>query len=234
MIDLGSLWSGGARLVLVAVRSFVGTVLVLAAAGAILALCSYLILKDTPAYALIAAVVALLEALATGVVLGGKRALVMALAHGLSALRLGRTTVRILFGILLGIADGDEFGARGGALARALERIPLAQAEERLNIAVKVMVRSQTDGGLRGWLRRKLQSKLLRFIRTYTLARFREQDVQEGGVDLVKVQTDLEEFIDVRLLAKLRSGLNVWTILVILGLPSAVLAQTYIVLALLK
>ena len=51
MIDLGSLWSGGTRLVLVAVRSFVGTVLVLAAAGAILALCSFLILKDTPAYA---------------------------------------------------------------------------------------------------------------------------------------------------------------------------------------
>jgi hypothetical protein len=184
---------------------------------------------------LIAAVVALLEALATGVVLGGKRALITALAHGLSTLRLGRTTVRILFGRLLGIADGDEFGARGGAMARALERIPLAQAEERLNTAVNGMVRAQTaGGGLRGWLRRKLQSKLLRFVHTYTLARFREQDFREGGVELVKVQTDLEELIDVRLAAKLRSGINVWTILVILGLPSAVLAQTFIVLALLK
>ena len=66
----------------------------------------------------------------------------------------------------------------------------------------------------------QLQSKFLRFIHTYTLARFGEQDVREGGVDLVKVQTDLEELIDVRLVAKLRGGLDVWTILVILGLPA--------------
>jgi hypothetical protein len=235
MIDLGSLWSGGARLVMVAVRSFVGTVLVLAAAGAVLAVCSFLILKGTPTYALIGAAVALLESLATGVVLGGKRAFIMALAHGLSTLRLGRTTVRILFGRVLGIADGNEFGARGGAIARALERIPLAQAEERLNTAVNGMVRAQpTGGGVPGWLRRKLQSKLLRFTHKYTLSRFREQDVQEGGVDLVKMQAELEELIDVRLVAKLRSGLNIWTVIVILGLPSAVFAQTYIALALLK
>jgi hypothetical protein len=89
-------------------------------------------------------------------------------------------------------------------------------------------------GGMCGWLSRKLQARLLHSVQKYTLAKFREQNVLHGGVDLVKVQIGLEEKIDDLLVAKLRGGLNVWTLIVIIGLPSVVAAQTFVVLALIK
>jgi hypothetical protein len=216
----------------VAGRSFVGTLVALTAAGAALALVSFYFLRDRPGYAAIVAVLALAEGVATGVVLGVKRAIVLALAHGLAELRLGRSLVRLVFERMPGVAPGEEAGERGGRIARGLERLPLARAERLLTEAVEDLAGAADDEA--GWLRRKVRARLLALVQKYTLARFRDEGARHGGIDLRKVREDLEERIDGALVTKVRGGLRLWVVLAIIGLPVVVAAQTYVALALLK
>jgi hypothetical protein len=67
-----------------------------------------------------------------------------------------------------------------------------------------------------------------------TLARFRDDEAAHGGVDLLRVQEDLERRIDESLVRRVRGGLRLWTLLALFGLPGVVAAQTYLILALLK
>jgi hypothetical protein len=231
MADLLAFGNGLARTALVAVRSFVGTLAVLTAAGVALAAVSYYFLRDHPVYALLAAALAVVEGVATGVVLGAKRALVMALAHALGALRLGRALVRLVFDRLLGVAEGRAPGERGRRVARGIERLPLAQAEQLLARAVRLTA-GEADAA--GWWRRAIGARLLSLVQKYTLARFREEGARHGGVDLFKVREELEQQIDESLVEKVRGGLRLWTVLAIVGLPGAVAVQTYLALALLK
>jgi hypothetical protein len=209
-------------------RSFLGTVLVLAVVGVALAGASYYVLRDHPPYGVLAAALALVEALALGVVHGGQRAFLGTLTRGLRSLQLGRTAVRLLFERLLGLAAGQEVGEHGGRMARTLERLPLAQAEKRLNQVVTGLANAPaTGGGLTGWFRRWLQKKLLGRVQRYTLARFRQEGTEHEGVDLLKLQTELEEQIDERLSMSLKASLTWWTLVVAVGLPGLVLAETY-------
>jgi hypothetical protein len=230
MVDLGNLFRGAAGLALVALRSFVATVVVVGLAGIVLAAVSGYLLRDQPLYAWVAAVVALAESLAAGVVLGVKRGVILALVHGVRSLQLGRSAVRLVFERLLRVSAAEEVGERGGSLVRVVERIPLAQAERNLAGVVDRIVREEEGG----WLRRRAQEKLLSAVQYYTLARFRQESARHGGVDLVLVQAEVKGTIDDRLVRRLRAGLNVWTLLVVCALPAAVLAQTYIVIALLN
>jgi hypothetical protein len=236
MVDLRAIGGIVGGLLLVAVRSFVCTLLGLLALGVILAACSYFILAQRhPVYGVLAALVALLGCLAVGVVLGAKRAPVMALVHGLRKHRLGALSVRLIFERLLGVHAEQAFGERGGVVARAVERLPLAQAEKRLDEAVTELLDAPAQGGgLAGRIRRRLQNILLRAVRKYTLARFREEDAQHGGIDLVRVQAEMGERIDGLLIGKLKRGINLWTGLILVGLPVQVIALDYVVLALLK
>jgi hypothetical protein len=220
-----------ARLVWVAVRSFASTLILLSIAGVALAVVSAYFLWDHPGYALVAAVIAVAEGVATGVVLGAKRAVIMALAYGLGTLHLGRSLVGFIFDRLLGVAEGQEAGERGGPVARGLERIPLAQAENLLREAVRGLIGATEE---EGWLRRALRGRLLALVGKYTLARLREEEAAHGGVDLVKVKEELEGCIDESLVKRVRGSLRLWTLLVMLGLPGVVAVQTYLVLALLK
>ncbi len=217
-----------ATLVLVALRSFATTLLMLALAGVVLAGVSYYALREHHwLYAAIAAVVAMMEALSAGVVLGVKRAVVLALVHGLGTLKLGRSLVNLVFDRMLGASAESHVGT----IARGLQRIPLAQAETMLNSAINAVM---GDISQAGWLRRKIQGKLLDAIRKYTLARFREEEATRGGIDLRKVRDELQTSVDDALIQKLRGGLRVWTALVILVLPLVVAAQTWAVLMLLR
>jgi hypothetical protein len=234
VVDLGSIWRGAAGLAVVALRSFLGTLLVLSVVGALLAAASAYFLRHQPLYASIAAAVAVAESVTAGILLGGKRAIVMTLVHGLVSLKLGRATVRLVFERLLGVTDSQEFGNRGGALAQVAERLPLAQAESCLTATVNQMLADPASASAGGWFRRQAQARLFRTMQRYTLARFREEGAQYGGVDLVKVRDELEATADSHLVSKLRGGLNLWTALVILGLPAAVFAQTYLLIALLN
>jgi hypothetical protein len=232
MPELRSLAAPLASLAWVAVRSFLGTLSLFLLAGLVLAGVSFYLLQEANLwYALLGAVLAVAEGLTIGVILGGKRAGIMALAHGLRRLGLGRVAVGLIFDRLLGMSEGEAFGERGNWAAQQLERLPLAQAEARLSGAINDLVQGSTG---EGWLRRWLQGRLLRSIQKYTLTRFREEGAKTGGVDLLKVKADLETHIEDLLIAKLRGGLNLWTLWALLGLPALVAGQTYLAILLLQ
>jgi hypothetical protein len=151
------------------------------------------------------------EAVIAGILLGGKRAVVMALVHGLRSLQLGQTAVRLVFTRRLGVAESQESGSRDGALVLVAERLPLAQAESRLTAAVTHLLAAPAGEG--GWFRRRVRGLLLRTVQRLTLARFREEGDRFGGVDLGKVQADLETRADGMLLRGVRGGLKLWTVL---------------------
>jgi hypothetical protein len=236
MVDFAAFGKAVGRLLLVAARSFFVALLAFTALGlALAALCWYWMSRTHPLYGGIAAVVALLEAVAVGVVFGGKRAVVTALVEGLRTYRLGGAVVGLLFQRLLGASAEAPAGGRGAWLARAAERVPLAQAEARLNGAVSAILAAPAEGGgVLGWGRRRLQTRLVGAVGKYTLARFREEGAQEGGVDLVKVQAELATQVDDRLADKLAHGVNLWTVLALVALPTQVLATVWVILALLK
>jgi hypothetical protein len=227
MVEVGVIGKGLARLAWVAARAFVGTLALLTLFGLVLAGLSYYALSDEPVYAAIAALVAVIESLAAGVVLGAKWAVVLALVEGLRALALGRWAIRLIFERVLGVVGGAH-GERGGVVVQSLERLPLDRAEHTVQNAVDGLVAAPAEGG---WLRRKIRDRLLRLAGTYTLARFREEGARHGGVDLLRVQSDLEGRVDDLLLGKVRGGLWLWTAAVVLCLPILVAVQTYLVIA---
>lgn len=230
-VDVRSVGSHLASLAWVALRSFLATVLVLTLAGVVLAGLSYYFLREHHwIYGVIAVAVALIESVTTGFVLGVKRAVVMAMAHGFGTLRLGRSLVRLVFERMLGVVGGAEFGERGGKIARGLERLPLAQAGELLSGAVRDVIGDAEQGG---WLRRKILARLLEAVRKYTLGRFREEGAKHGGIDLLKAKDELEQTVDEAMVQKVRDGLRMWTALVIIALPAVVAGQTWIIIMLL-
>ena len=223
-------------MLLVGVRSFLLTLLFMLLLGIILAAASYWILSSPHwVYGVVAALVALIECVVVGVVLAGKRAIAVTLVHGLRKYQIGSAAVRLVFGRLLGVTAEEEHGERGGWLTRTAERLPLSQAEKRLDDAVHGILSAPSEGGgMTGWLRRRVQNRLVGTVHKYTLASFREENARYGGVDLAKVQSDLGERIDGMLIGKLRGGINVWTLAVLVGLPAQILALDYVVFAFLK
>ena len=229
-VDLRSAGGHLASLAWVAVRSFVGTVLVATAAGILLAGLSYLFVREFHwSYGVLAVVAALGESIALGIWLGGKRALAAALAYGLGVLRLGRSLVRLIFERMLSLRDEGEPGERGGQIARGLERLPLAKADDLLMRAARAVTGEIGQGG---WLRRKVQGRLLEAVRKYTLARFREEGAKRGGVDLLKMKDELEQTIDDSLVERVRGGLRIPTQLAMIGLPLVVALQTWLIMRL--
>jgi hypothetical protein len=214
----------------IALRTFISTVVVLTFSGIILAGLSWFFLREHHwIYGTIAVLVALVESVTTGIVLGTKRGMVMAMAHGLGKLRLGRSLVSLVFDRMLGVAGGSQLDERGGKIVQTVERLPLAQAEKLLGTAVQGVM---GDMEQRGRLGRKIQTRVMEAIRTVTLARFRQEDTTTGGIDLSKVKEELERTVDDGLVRKVRGGLWLWTVLVIVLLPSVVAAQTWIIIML--
>jgi hypothetical protein len=231
MVGIRTVGTQTAGLAWVALRAFVTTLAAFAAAGAVLAGVAYYFLREPKlAYGILGAVVALAESLATGFFLGLARAKAATVAHALGKLRLGRSLVALVFDRMLGVAGGDP-GERDGKVARGLERVPLAKAEEWLTRAARGVIGEPESVG---WLRRRVRTALTKAVHRYTLARFRADGTAHGGVDLLKVRGELEDTIDDALVAKVRGGLRVWLWLAILGLPAAIAAQIYFVMGLLK
>ncbi|HWG43962.1 MAG TPA: hypothetical protein VN688_14385 [Gemmataceae bacterium] len=236
MVDVRGILGDVAGLMLVAIRSFLLTFLLFLLLGVVLAFASYYMLSaQNGVYGVIAALIALIECVVVGIVLGAKRAVVVAMLHGLHKYQLGSAAVRLIFGRLLGVSAEQAHGERGGWATRTAERLPLAQAEQRLDDAIHHLVQAPPAGsGLTGWLRCRVQIRLTNTVGKFTLARFREEHAQHGGVDLAKVQTNLGDRIDDLLIGKLRGGINLWTAIAVVGLPSQILVTDYIVLGLLK
>ena len=230
MVDVRAVGKDLARLAWVATRSFVGTLGTLTLAGIVLAAASYFFLRQEPLYAVVAALVAMAEAVSAGIFLGGKRALVMAVVEGVRKCGLGRKVVGLVFQHVLGGVEGQH-GERGGVVAQSLERLPLRQAETALRSAISTLIAAPGEGG---WLRRKIRDRLLRVVEAGALTRFREEEARHGGVDLHRVRAELEGKAEDALVEKVSGGMKVWTIAVIVLLPLTVAAQTYIVLAWLR
>jgi hypothetical protein len=153
-----------------------------------------------------------------GVFLAMKRSIGTALVHALGELGLGRRLVGGLFRQILGVTDEGSHGDRGVAAARAAERVPLAQAEQRLRGAVERLLSAPSEGGgLGGWLRRKVEGALVERIELLTLARFREASAAEGGVDLLRVRDELVQQADALAADQVRGALTRVTVLVVLG-----------------
>jgi hypothetical protein len=236
MPDVREILGDVAGLLLVAVRSFLLTLLFMLLLGVVLAAASYWILSGPHrGYGAIAALVALIECLVVGIILAAKRAVAVTLVHGLHKYQIASAAVRLIFDRLLGVSAERTHGERGGWTTRTVERLPLAQAEKRLDTAIHGIVNAPSDGGgPTGWLQRRVQTRLLGAVHKYTLARFREEQAQHGGVDLAKVQADLGDRIDGLLIGKLRGAINLWMVVALVGLPFQILATDYIALALLK
>jgi len=153
-----------------------------------------------------------------GVFLAMKRAIGTALVHALGELGLGRRLVGGLFRQILGVTEEGTHGDRGVAVARVAERVPLAQAEQRLRSAVERLLAAPSEGGgLGGWLRRKVEGALVDRVELLTLARFREASAAEGGVDLVRVRDELVQQADALAADQVRGALSRITVLVVLG-----------------
>lgn len=229
--ELESWGRQAARLTWVAVRSFASTVLAFTLLGGGLAGLSFAVLYEEEwMYGVVAAAAALAEGVTVGIVLGVKRAVLMAAMEGLSRWRLGRAVVQLLFEQMLGVSGDAEFGERGGKAARTLERLPLAQADELLSGAIRRMSGDAEQGG---WLRRKVRERLLAGVHKFTLARFREEGAAQPGIHIRKVQADLAQTVDETLLRTARGELRRWTMLALIGLPCVAAAQTGILLLLL-
>lgn len=224
MTDLRTAGTHAAALAWVAFRAFATTLAAFAAIGMVLAGVAYYYLREPHVgYGVLAAVVALAEALAAGFFLGVARAKVSAIAHACGELRFGRSAVARIFETMMSFA--------GGRVAQGLERIPLARAEELLTRAVHTLTGEPEQGG---WLRRTVRAALLKAVRRYTLSCFRSEDAGHRGIDLQKVRGALAETIDGVLVEKVRGGLRLWLWLAILGLPVAVAVQMYLAMGSLK
>ncbi|MFN7132575.1 MAG: hypothetical protein ACK4N5_10880, partial [Myxococcales bacterium] len=172
----------------------------------------------------LAAVLAVALAGAAGVFLAIKRAIGRALLHGLRQLRLGERTLEVVFSQLLGVEERLAMGARGGAIARTVENLPLAEAESRLKATLGALFEASAGKpGLRGRLLAAIQRSLLEKVEELTLARFREQHQREGGVDLVRVRDELSGRIDALVEDKVQGALNRVTAMVVLGTGAAAL-----------
>jgi hypothetical protein len=214
----------------VAFRSFALTLSLFAGAALVLGGASYYFLKENRAYALCFALAAIVEAVAAGIFLGGKRAIVMALATGVARAQLGGSALRLCFDYLLKVSPEDTFGERGTKVAMAVERLPLAQAERRLARAVQELTDCSVAGNkLTSWFWQALNRRLVRLVQAFTLANFREQCAKEGGVDLVKARAELGPIIDHLLVRKLKKGLNLWVAAFLVALALVVSAQIYFV-----
>lgn len=226
-VDLRSVVGPLGGLARVAIRSYLTTLLLFVVVGVALAAGSYHFLRDhSEAFAGAAGALALIEAVAAGVFLAGRRAVAAVVGHALGSFRLGGKLVQGVFDRMPGL-DGPADGGEKSPLARGLERLPLAQAEQLLTAAV---TRAIGDAAAGGWVRRLIQARLLGLVQRYTLHRFREEGA--GGVDVRKVRDELVRTVDDRLADRVRGGAIWWTGAGVIGLTAVAAAQTGLLMAL--
>lgn len=153
--------------------------------------------RVSPLHGLLAACIAVVGCTVIGVILATKRAVSASLIRGVGELQLGKQTTQWLFAQMLGVDESAELGSRGGAVATTLERLPLAQAEQRLaEVVHRAVAPDPAATGVRAWLQRKLVARLLGAIAQVTVARFRSAAAAAGGIDLIRVRDELAERMD--------------------------------------
>jgi hypothetical protein len=133
--------------------------------------------------------------------------------------QLGSWFFSIVFERLLGVSKDEHSKENLGAVGVALEtRIPLAQAQARLNRVVSTLTReASTPSGMRGWLFGRVRTFLFNRVEQLTLARFRREEQSKGAVDLLLVRDELAGTLD-GLLTDQVKGLSTRTVVLFGGL----------------
>ncbi|AUX31584.1 MULTISPECIES: hypothetical protein [Sorangium] len=216
-MDLRPFMQGVAAALGPAIRAFFLTAATMSLLAVVLAGSSYAIAADGSALrGALAAIVALALSAVLGFTLSWKRALGAGILQVVRSKRLGGMLVTAVFERLLGVSDQAEVGARGGRVAQAVEGVPINEAVKRLRLAVIHRVQAAPrGGGLRGLLRRKIEAQLLKTIEALTLARFRNEAHQKGGIDLVKARDELAQGVDDLVTDEIEGTLLVTTLLLV-------------------
>jgi hypothetical protein len=189
--------------------------------GFVLGGVSFYFLRAEPVYGLIAAVLAIGQSFASGVLLGSRRAVGAGLVEGVRTLALGRSAVRLVFQHVLGAV---EVTRPGQLEVPSSEPVPLGRAEQGIQAAVKSLIAASEGSAFR----RRMREFLLRLVGKYSLARVREAGAAGGSVDLQALQADLESRVDNFLIQKVRGSTSRLTLIVIVGLILMVALQTWI------
>jgi hypothetical protein len=150
-------------------------------------------------------------------VLAVKNAVLRGVLAAVGQLGLGKRAVLLVFS-KLGVDEADAHGERAGAVARAAERVPLREAEQRLTgVVLGLLAERSGKTGVRAWVARSLLATVLSRVQAFTLARFREDGAQHGGVDLVKVRDELGSSVDGLIATQVLSQLNRLNVVVVAG-----------------
>jgi hypothetical protein len=153
-----------------------------------------------------------------------KRAVLQATAHGLATLGLSQRLLSLVFDRMLEVDASAPQGERGGAIARAAERMPLSTAERRLRDALESVLRERAEmRGIRAFVARKIQAAALERIEKATLRAFRSEESAHGGVDLARVRDTLSTHIDAMVLDAVRAASMKVTVLFVVGYAGATL-----------
>lgn len=172
--------------------------------------------RVSPLHGLLAACIAVVACTVIGVIVATKRAVAASLIRGVGELHLGKQTTQWLFAQLLGVDDRAEIGARGGVVATTIERLPLAQAEQRLaQVVHRAVAPDPAATGVRVWLQRKLVARLLGAIAQVTVTRFRSAAAAAGGIDLIRVRDELAERMDDMIRERIAGATRKATILLV-------------------
>jgi hypothetical protein len=203
MPDLGPLVGELAELFLPLFRAAVGAFFRTAAGMLLLGLgaaglSAWIAGGVSPVRALVGVAATLVIFALLGGVLVVKRAVGKALLEGLRRFGVGRRVTELLFAQMLDVSAEQAQGERGVAVARVAERLPLAEAEARLSGAVRTLT-APRPGKKQRWLARLIECRMIATVERYTLDRFRDEARTTGGVDLIKVQKELRQWIDARL-----------------------------------
>lgn len=195
MPDLGPLVEALGPLVGPLLGAFLRTTLGMFVLTSILAGVAYKIAAQSgsPMRSFLAVVLVFVLGAALGGILAVKRAVLQALRQGVSRLQLGQRTFGALFARILGLSGAKGVGMageRGGAVAKIVEKLPLARAEQLLSEAVAGLYK---EGGVSGFFRTRLHRAIVERVAAITLARLRAEGAQAGGVDLIKVRDELAE-----------------------------------------
>lgn len=164
----------------------------------------------------LAVALTLVDATVVGVILSGKRAVLGGIAGGLQHQKLGQSAARMLL-------------SSDGPIGKVAGRIPFAEAERRLRAAVEAVVgKTAQRGGIRGWLARSIQVRVVELIEQVTLTRFRAEAAQHGGdIDLEKVCNEVGELADSLLYDQVRGMMNKLTAILVLATSASAVVVAF-------
>jgi hypothetical protein len=201
-----------------AARTFLVTWLLMAALGVALAVASSHYLRDLQPLSLgLLQFVIVLQFLAVGAFVAGRRALSAAVVHGVRGFRLGQRGLGALFRRYdesTNNAERSNIGVRPGSLA-----------DEQLARALRTVTAGRRlRAGPWSWFR----GYLMDLVGGIALSRVHGKRQRGEKVETAEVKSELESTIDELLLARVNFILYVWTFLIVAGLVLESLLLIYL------